>query len=448
MSIRKCGIFPENHTTDMKRYRRSALAFRRAQTYLAGGVSSMMRASAKPLPLFFRAASGATLTDYDNHKYIDYALGWGPLILGHSHPVVLDGVREQMERFQLVGAQHELEVQVARKICEMLPCAELVAFSNTGTEGVQVALRLARAFTGRRRIIKFEGHYHGWLDNILLSYHPTAQELRSHRPVPASQGQSLSGLRDVHVLPWNDSDALDRLLKKHPEDIAAVIMEPFLCNSSCLMPRQCYLTRMRELTERYGIVLIFDEVITGFRVSTGGAQKVVGVTPDLTILGKSAAAGFPMSVVAGRREIMDLIPKRRVIHAGTFNGNPISLAAAKACLEVLSARKGAVLDQMQCLGEKLISGIRACAADSGIPCLINGVGSAFHISFTSRETMHNYRDTLDCDLEARDRFLEAMLEQGIYLIPDGRWYLSTAHTQTHVDATLEAVRRAFDKVGS
>ena len=434
--------------TDMKRYRRSVLAFREAQKYLAGGVSSMMRASAKPLPLFFRAARGAILTDYDNHQYIDYTLGWGPLILGHSHPAVLDAVRQQMEKFQLLGAQHELEVQVARKVCEMLPSAELVAFSNTGTEAVQVSLRLARGFTGRRKLIKFEGHYHGWFDNILLSYHPKGRELHSRRAVPVSEGQSLSGLRDVCVLPWNDPEALDRTLREHHHDIAAIITEPYLCNSSCLMPRPGYLERLRKITRRYGIVLIFDEVITGFRASPGGAQKVVGITPDLTILGKALAAGFPMSAVAGRREIMDLIPQRRVVHAGTFNGNPISLAAAKAGLGVLSARNGAALEKMHGLGEKLISGIAARAAGAGIPCLINGTGSAFHLSFTSRTTMHNYRDTLDCDLEIRDHFIQAMLEEGVYLIPDGRWYLSTAHTQAHVDATLDAVRKSFEKLQS
>jgi len=430
-------------TGTLKRYARSARAFRQAKTYLAGGVSSMMRASAKPLPLFFQAADGVMLTDYDDHLYIDYALGWGPLILGHSHPAIVEAVQHQLEKFQLLGAQHELEVQVARKICEMLPCAELVAFSNTGSEAVQLALRLARAFTGRRKFIKFEGHYHGWFDNILLSYHPNGQQLRSRRPVPVSEGQSLSGLGEVYVLPWNDPAALDRVLSEHHKEIAGIITEPILCNSSCLMPRPGYLSRMRELSKRYGVVLIFDEVITGFRVSPGGAQQAMGVTPDLAILGKAIAAGFPLSAVAGRREIMDLIPQRRVVHAGTFNGNPIALAAARAGLEVLSARRGAALKKVQSLGEKLIAGITACAAEAGIPCLINGTGSAFHVSFTSRKTMHNYRDTLDCDQEARDRFLRAMLEHGVYLIPDGRWYLSTAHTQEHVDATLDAVRKAF-----
>lgn len=430
----------------MNRYSRSIRAFQQSQRYLAGGVSSMMRASAKPSPLFFKAASGVTLTDYDNRKYIDYTLGWGPLILGHSHPAVAKAVCTQLERFQHLGAQHELEAQVARKTCEILPSAGLVAFSNTGSEAVQLALRLARAFTGRRKFIKFEGHYHGWFDNILLSYHPNGRDLRSSRPVPVSEGQVPSGIKDVYALPWNDIEAFEHAVNKHHDEIAAIITEPILCNSSCLMPRPGYLAKMRVLAKRYGIVLIFDEVITGFRVSLGGAQTMLGIKPDLTVLGKALAAGFPLSAVAGRKEIMDLIPQRRVVHAGTFNGNPIALAAAKACMALESARDGRALKKVQELGQRLISGISACAAEAGVPCLINGVGSVFHISFTSRTTMRNYRDTLDCDINIRDQFLQGMLEQGIYLIPDGRWYLSTVHTRAHIDATIDAVRKVFGRL--
>lgn len=432
--------------TDMKRYRRSTLAFRQAQKYLAGGVSSMMRASAKPVPLFFRSAAGATLTDSDGCQYLDYALGWGPLILGHSHPAVVEAVVRQVKRFQLLGAQHELETEVARKICRLVPSAELVAYSNTGTEAVQLALRLARAFTGRQKFIKFEGHYHGWADSVLLSYHPVNEPSALGKAIPASEGQSHSVFKDVVILPWNDSETLASTLAAHAHEIAAIITEPILCNSGGLLPLPGYLEEMQRLARRYDVVLIFDEVITGFRAALGGAQSLFGITPDLTILGKALGAGFPVSAVVGRKEIMDLIPQKRVVHAGTFNGNPISLAAADAALCVLSGGHGCVLNQIHRLGKQLMAGIARLAAQARVPCLINGIGPAFHISFTLRKTMHNYRDILDCDLEARDRFIEAMLEQGIYLIPDGRWYLSAAHNQTHVDATLEAARRAFDKL--
>jgi glutamate-1-semialdehyde 2,1-aminomutase len=209
------------------------------------------------------------------------------------------------------------------------------------------------------------------------------------------------------------------------------------------MPQRGFLEKVRDLASSYGIVLIFDEVITGFRVAPGGAQGLLGVTPDLATFGKAVAAGFPLSVVAGKRDIMELIAQHRVVHSGTFNGNPLSLAAADATLQVLSARQGAVLVKIRKLGERLIEGIKTLANEAGIPILINGVGSAFHLSFTSRKEFRNYQDTLDCDLETRDHFLQAMLKSGIYLLPDGRWYLSAVHTEQDADITLEAVRRAF-----
>ena len=427
----------------MNRFRRSIRAFQKAQAHLAGGVSSMMRAAAKPVPLFFRSASGAVLIDVDGHRYIDYSLGWGPLILGHSHRAVLRAVRFQLDKFQHLGAQHELEAQVAQKIRQMVPSAELVAFSNTGTEAVQVALRLARASTGKRKIIKFEGHYHGWIDNVLLSYHPPANTQSRGKAVPASEGQSLSGAEDVCILPWNDSAALERVVREQSDQIAAIITEPILCNSSCLMPSGDYLRRMGQLADHFGIVLIFDEVITGFRVDTGGAQRLFGIKPDLTVLGKALGCGFPLSAVAGKREIMGLIAQRSVVHAGTFNGNPISLAAAAATLKILSAHHGRALKKVEELGEQLKSGIAKLARAAGVPCLINGVGSAFHLSFTSRRSMLNYRDTLDTDGALRDRFIESMLGFGIYLISDGRWYVSAAHTPAHVGATLQAVEKSF-----
>lgn len=406
----------------------------------------MMRASAKPVPLFFRSAVGAILTDFDGQRYLDYALGWGPLLLGHSHPDVIKAVQCQLQKFQLLGAQHELEIEVARKIGSLVPSAELAAFSNTGTEAVQLALRLARAFTGRRKFIKFEGHYHGWMDSVLLGYHPTNHQSRRDRVVPASEGQSRSLFRDVYVLPWNDPDSLESTLSRHGHEIAAIITEPILCNSCCLLPIPGYIEKMQHLAKRHKIILIFDEVITGFRAALGGAQSLFGVTPDLTILGKALGAGFPISAVVGSKRIMNLIPQKRVIHAGTFNGHPISLAAADAGLRVLSAHGGRALKKLNQHGERLKTGIARLAAEKEIPCLINGIGSAFQISFTRRQNMQNYRDTLDCDLKVRDHFIEAMLERGIYLLPDCRWYLSTAHTQEHIDTTLQAVEKAFGKL--
>ena len=427
----------------MREFTGSSQMLRQARSYLAGGVSSMMRASAKPTPLFFRSASGSRLTDLDGRRYLDYAMGWGPLILGHSHPAIVQAVGRQLAKFQLLGAQHELEIEVARQICRLVPSAQLVAYSNTGTEAVQLALRLARAFTGRQKFIKFEGHYHGCAHSLLLSYHPANHAVSFGKAIPASEGQSRSLFRDVLVLPWNDPEALAAALDRHGEEIAAVITEPILCNSGCLLPAPGYLEEMRRLTQRAHTVLIFDEVITGFRAALGGAQSLLGVTPDLTILGKALGAGFPISAVAGSKKIMELIPRGRVVHAGTFNGNPISLAAAHAALNVLAARQGRVLQQIRRRGERLKAGLARLAAEAGIPCLLNGIGSVFHLSFTARQSLRNYRDTLDQDLDRRDRFIQAMLANGIYLIPDCRWYPSAAHSEADIDSTLAAVEKSF-----
>jgi glutamate-1-semialdehyde 2,1-aminomutase len=430
----------------MKKFRRSAQLFKQSQKFLAGGVSSMLRAASRPQPLFFKAASGSKLVDVDGNQYLDYTLAWGPLILGSSHPAVVRAVQQQLRRFQTLGAQHELEIQVAERIGHMVPCSQMLAFSNTGSEAVQLALRLARAATGRPKIVKFEGHYHGWMDNILFSYHPQPPFQPGPRPVLTTEGQLGSEAQEVIVLPWNNPQELEACLRERSNEIAAIITEPILCNSSCLMPLPGYLQTMRELATRYGVILIFDEVITGFRVAPGGAQSLFGIVPDLAIFGKAVASGFPLSVVAGKREILNLIAEKRVIHAGTFNGNPISLAAAQATLTVLNARGGAALRTIRKLGERLIKGIRGLAAEAEIPLLINGVGSAFHLSFTKRAEMLDYRDTLDADTQTRDVFLEAMLQEGIYLLSDGRWYVSAAHSAADVEFTLQAARKALAKV--
>jgi glutamate-1-semialdehyde 2,1-aminomutase len=403
----------------------------------------MLRAASKPLPLFFQAGSGSRMTDVDGNSYIDYCLAWGPLILGHSHPELLAALCTQLGRCQLLGAQHELEVRLAKTLCDTIPCADLVALSNTGSEAVQLSLRLARAFTGRRKIVKFEGHYHGWSDGILLSYRPSLTPGSGYHPQLGSGGQTSSVLDDVIVLPWNDPGCVREVLERNLDDIAAIITEPVLCNSSCLTPAPGYLEALRELSTRSGAVLIFDEVITGFRLAPGGAQELFGVVPDLATYGKAVAGGLPLSVVGGRRDIMELIPAGRVLHAGTFNGNPLALAAADATLKVLTRDGGAELQRIRRHGEQLIGDLRKLAREAGVSVLINGAGAAFHISFTERAEMRHYRDTLDRDLNKRDAFLENMLERGVYLLSDGRWYVSTAHSQTDLDETLAAAAKCF-----
>jgi glutamate-1-semialdehyde 2,1-aminomutase len=433
--------------SSVAKFAKSAHLFEAARNYIPGGVSSRVRASHRPHPLFFESASGSRITDVDGNRYIDYALAWGPLILGHSNPAVLEGVKEQLDKLQLAGAQNRLEIEVAEKIVEAVPCAEQVAFSSTGSEAVQTALRLARAFTGRNKIIKFEGHYHGWIDNILIGSHSKVRAGSSDDNVFETEGQSMGVLDEVFVLPWNDMERLEDLVDGHPSEIAAIITEPILCNCSCLMPSSGYLESMRDLASRYGIVLIFDEIITGFRVAPGGAQDLFKICPDLAVFGKALGGGFPLSAVAGKREIMDLIGQHRVLHAGTFNGNPISLAAAKATLSVLEANSWSALEHIRNLGNLLQSRIRTLANEMGIPILVNGVGAAFHVSFTKRESMRDARDCMDCNLGARQRFIEAMLRSGVYLLPDGRWYISASHSEADVEMTEDALRKVFASYG-
>lgn len=254
---------------------RSAQLLETSRRFMAGGVSSQIRGAAKPLPLFFQSASGSHLTDVDGRTYIDYALAWGPLILGHGHPAIVEAVERQLKKFAIVGAQNELEIMVAEKICKMVPCAELVAFSSTGSEVVQMALRVARAFTGRRKFIRFEGHYHGWHDNVLAGSRPQRVDGKWEN-LPYTEGANTAAADEVIALSWNDLPALEATLDARHKEIAAIITEPILCNCSCLMPSAGYLAGVRELATRYGVLLIFDEVITGFRVSPEEPRRFMG----------------------------------------------------------------------------------------------------------------------------------------------------------------------------
>jgi glutamate-1-semialdehyde 2,1-aminomutase len=420
----------------------------RALKSLAGGVSSPVRATA-PVPLYYTGGKGARLFDVDGNEYIDYQLAWGPNILGYCHPKMVEAMRARAEQPYSYGAQHELEITVAERIQAMVPCAERVAFTSSGSETVQLAHRLARAFTGRPLILKFEGHYHGWMDTALHSHHPTLEEmgpLESPRVAPGSAGQSANASQDVVVAPWNHIDILESLLDRHSGKVAAVIMEAVLCNSGCIMPRPGYLEAVRELTRRHGVLLIFDEVITGFRMGPGGAQEYFGVIPDLATFGKAVAGGLPLSVVAGREEIMEQMFTGGVVFGGTFNGNPVSLTGADACLTELARDNGAALAQANCAGEKIRAGLRELARKHSIPLQVTGFGAAFYLHFNSREDIVDYRDVLSDDAARLKLFLYSALEEGIILVPDGRMYVSAVHTDRDVEQTLDAFARVFPKL--
>jgi glutamate-1-semialdehyde 2,1-aminomutase len=430
-------------------YDKSRALLARARKSLTGGVSSPFRA-AFPVPLYFAAGRGARLRDVDGNEYVDYLLGWGPAILGHAHPAVVAAVERAAARPHIYGEEHECEIAVAEAIQRLVPCAERVAFTSSGSEALQLAFRLARAHTGRNLILRCEGHYHGWMDSALVGYRGAPAEagpLESPRPVLGSKGQAPNSAENVVVAPWNRLDILDRILHRHRLQVAAVVMEPVLCNSGCILPEPGYLEGVRGLCDAAGCLLVFDEVITGFRMGTGGAQEHYGVTPDLATFGKAVGGGLPLSVVAGRAEILEQMCGGGVSFGGTFNGNPISLAAADATLTELARDGGAALAHANRVGESLIAGIRNLASRRSLPLLVSGFGTAFALHFTRRTSLGHYRDTLDDDKEMLGRFLRLALDRGVHIVPDGRMYTSCAHGDAEARDTLAAFDGAFAALG-
>ena len=430
-------------------YSNSTSLYEQAREHLGGGVSSNFRYAGygeSPVPLFYAKGSGSRLTDVDGNVYIDYALANGPAILGHAPPAVLEAVSRTLAMGQLFAGQHELELELARRLTEIVPCADLVRFASSGSEAVQAALRLARAHTGRRKIIKFEGHYHGWLDNIFMSVAPSPNEAGpASAPVPVSHtpGQPESVLGDVLVLPWNDIDVFADALLAYRDEIAGVIMEPILCNTGALRPRPGYLESVRAITAEHGVVLVFDEVITGFRVGLQGAQGLLGVTPDLAVFAKALAAGFPLAAVVGRREVMERVEAGGVMHGGTYNANVMSIAAGLATLEELSRDDGQAYRDMTRRGERLMEELPAMARRHGEPVRVFGVGPAFHVAFTDEADIHDYRSFIRTDGARRDRFNARLHSEGVRITARGTWFLSAAHSDEDIEESLAAADRAF-----
>jgi glutamate-1-semialdehyde 2,1-aminomutase len=416
--------------------------YERARRVLAGGVSSGLRSQARPYPLYFRQGSGSRITDVDGNSYLDYTLAWGPLILGHAPPALAAALASQLKCGLTFGAQHELEFELAELLTDVIPCADQVCFANSGTEIVQLALRLARAATGRRKLLKFEGHYHGWADSVLLSYHPSRAEIASSNGMPIPVGAGQSPPDHTLVAQWNDRAGTEALFELYGSDIAAVICEPLLANSGCIPPRPGFLEFLRTLTLRHGAVLIFDEVITGFRLHLKGAQGWYGVVPDLATYAKAVGAGTPLSVLAGRADYMSLIASGKVVHAGTLNGNPLALTASRAALGVLMQDGGEALDRLRCLGLRLRSGLEAILSAHHFQVVTSGEGSIFQLSFMQKPA-YCYRDLLEADTLLYSDFALCLLAEGILVLPDGRWYLSLAHTGEDVDLTLETVDRVL-----
>lgn len=423
--------------------------YERACKTTPGGIHSNVRANWKPHPMFYARGQGSHVWDADGNEFIDYVLARGPLLLGHSPKPVLDAVKRQLDIGLMYAGQHELEIEAAERFCRIVPCAEMVRFSSSGSEAVTGAIRLARAVTGRTKILRFEGHYHGWFDNQFWNFAPpldAAGPRENPTLIPVTKGQSPADAEHLVIRPWNDLSLIEGAFRQHPGQIAAIITEPIMCNMGGIMPRKGFLEGLRELCTKNGALLIFDEVITGFRVSLGGAQQLFGVTPDLATFAKGMSGGFPVSAIAGKREYMRRFGDLSVSHAGTYNSNAPCMAATVAALDMLAADGGAALKHAHEMGKQLMTGIENIGRREGKGVRIRGTPAAFFVSFNDREEIIDYRTSLSRDREAYTRFWLALQDRGLRVIPDGLWFVSTAHTQGDVDRTLAAVSEAMKEV--
>lgn len=421
---------------------RSAALFDRARQLIPGGVGSNDRALVHPHPIFIERGEGSRIWDVDGNEYIDYLLAYGPLVLGHANPQLAAAVAAQMKRGSVFGTPHKLEIDVAEQLIELIPSFEMVRFQQSGTEAVLAAMRLARAATGRPIILKFEGHYHGWSDQVAISYAPTAAEAGpadSPRTVSMSQGQPPGSYQDSIVIGWNDLDAAKSAFASHGERIAGVLTEAIACNIGVIEPNPGYLEGLRQLCDEYGALLIFDEVQTGFRVHLRGAQGLLGVTPDLTCMGKALSGGLAISAVGGRRDVMELIADRRVFHAGTYNANPLGLAAVQAVVKVLS--EPGVFEQMARLSQILRKGLAEVL--QGIGGYIQGSTTVFGTGF-GPGPVSNMREAWRNDTDRTMNLKKELRIRGVYTKPTPRdiWYMSTAHTETDIRQTLEIAAEA------
>ncbi len=418
----------------------------RAKARIAGGVNSNVRLSGSPI--CFESGTGSRLTDVDGNVYVDYALGMGPNILGHAPPVVTAEVARTLAIGQLFAGQHTLELELANEFCSCIKSAELVRFGLSGSEMVQAAMRVARAYTERPEVIKFEGHYHGWFDNILINQTPPVAAQGNPIPRPhhlQSAGQSPHASEDIVVLPWNDAEAVEQYVGANASRIAAIITEPIMFNTGGILPRPGYLEHLRRVTKAHNIVLIFDEVITGFRVALGGAQELYSIRPDLSLFAKALGAGFPIAALAGRRDIMELFASGGVNHSGTYNANIVSLSGALAALRELSANGQAAYRRINAVGKALMDGIVAAGRRHGTDLQVSGVPSAFHTCFAGHP-IHDYVTYSTTDQKRLGRFLAALLECGVRPTSRGTWFVSSTHTDDDMKSTLDAVDSALRQV--
>jgi len=419
---------------------RSEELFERAKRLIPGGVNSPVRAF-KPYPFFTRYAEGSRIFDVDGKEYIDYCMGYGPLILGHAPRPVVEAVRDQLEKGTLYGTPTEQEVELAELICEAVPCAEMVRLVNTGTEATMSAIRAARGFTGRKKVVKFEGCYHGSHDYVLVKAGSGAATFG----VPDSLGIPEETTGNTIVLPYNDFESFEDAIEREGEGVAAVIIEPVVGNSGVIPPKKGYLEFIRKLTRDKGIVLIFDEVITGFRLAFGGAQEYYGIVPDMATLGKVMGGGFPIGAFAGKREIMETVaPSGKVYQAGTFSGNPISVTAGLATLKTIRSKGSAFYRELELKSKRISAAMRDLAEDHDLPVQVNDVASMFQVFFSDNE-VYDYESARKADKEMFMRYHRKLLKKGIFIPPSQfeTCFISSEHTEEDILETIEAVERSL-----
>ena len=425
-------------------HERSVRLFEKAKELVAGGVSSQIRINEPAkVPLFFTRAKGSKMWDADGNEYIDYIQGMGPNLFGHSPDFINKQVNEDMETGYVFAGQFERELEVAEMVLDMIPMENAtVRFASSGTEIDQLLLRTMRGFTGRPKILKFEGHYHGWMDSVNWSVHPPLDKAGPEdAPVPVgeSEGMDETTADGLVICQWNDLEKLQKVFADHPGEIAGVITEPILANTNCIVPAQGYMEGLQRICKENGALLAFDEVITGFRVARGGAQEYLGITPDLATYAKSMAGGFPIAMIVGRRDVMDLIGDGTVYHGGSFNSNVISIAATYASLKHIQDEGDEFYRDLNSKGLRLMEGLSGVAKSLESDLHVQGVGSVFSISFTTKQEIMNWRDhARNCDDGKYKRFAEEMLQQGIRLSSNGRIHLSSAHTDEDIDKTVAA----------
>jgi glutamate-1-semialdehyde 2,1-aminomutase len=423
-----------------RKVKKSEKLYKKARRLIPGGVNSPVRAY-EPYPFFTSRAKGSKIYDVDGNVYIDYCMAYGPLILGHSNPEIIEAVNQQLERGAIYGTPTETEVELAELVTDIVPCMDMVRFVNSGTEATMHAIRAARGYTGKKKIIKFEGCYHGAHDYVLVKAGSGAATFGA----PTSLGIPEDTIRNTIVLPFNNIESFEKAVEQNKDDVAAVIVEPIIGNAGVIPPKDGYLKKIRRITEENEIVLIFDEVITGFRLALGGAQEYYHVTPDLATLGKILGGGFPIGAFGGKREIMELIsPLGKVYQAGTFSGNPISMTAGLTTLKILVKIQNDIYKRLKSMGEEIRKGVLDTVKASKIQAQVNSVESMFQIFFTDKPVV-DYAAAQSADKTKFMRYWRKLLQQGIFIPPSQfeTCFLSSTHTNEDITKTLEAMDSAI-----